>query len=127
MLLRSTLKRMARLALAATLFTQAALAFAACESVSRAPARVIALAEHRIDAENCHEHEINVNLCLARCLGEDQSLDKPLVKIPALSVVPVFSVSAVFVSPRDARAQSCLAMPHAAGPPRRILFQTFLI
>jgi hypothetical protein len=127
MVSRSALKGMARLALAAMLFTQAALVFASCESVSRASALVIALAEHRIDGENCHEQEINVNLCLARCLGEDQSLDKPLVKVPSLSVVPVFSVPAALVLPHDARAPSRLAGPHAAGPPLRILFQSFLI
>ena len=115
------------MALAAMLFTQAALVFAACESAWRAPALVIALAERRIDGENCHERGINVNLCLAHCLGEDQSLDKPLVKVPALSAAPVFSMPTVLVSPHEARAPRRLAVPHAPGPPPRILFQSFLI
>ena len=127
MVLRSKLKGMARLALAAILFTQAALVFAACESAWRAPALVIALAERRIDGENCHERGINVNLCLAHCLGEDQSLDKPLVKVPALSAAPVFSMPAVLVSPHEAHAPRRLAVPHAPGPPPRILFQSLLI
>lgn len=127
MVSRSTLKGMARLALAAMLFTQAALVFAACESAWRAPALVIALAEHGIDGGNCHEQGINVNLCLAHCLGDDQSLDKPLVKVPALSVAQVFFIPAMLVSPHEARAPRRPAVPHAAGPPLRILFQSLLI
>ena len=115
------------MALAAMLFTQAALVFAACESAWRAPALVIALAEQGINAENCHEQGSNVNLCLAHCLGEDQSLDKPLVKVPALSVAPVFFMPAVLVSPYELRVPRRLAVPHAAGPPPRILFQSLLI
>lgn len=125
MVSRSALKAMARLALAATLFTQAALVFAGCESAPRAPAP--ALAEHRIDGETCHEQGTNVNLCLAHCLGEDQSLDKPSVKVPAFSAAPVFSMPALLVSPLQARPLRRLAVPHAAGPPPRILFQSLLI
>lgn len=125
MLSRSALKAMARAALAALLFAQAALAVAACESVRRAPA--LALAEHRLDGETCHEQGTNVNLCLAHCLGEDQSLDKPLVKVPALSAVPVFSKPAVPISLHDVCGPRRLAVPHAAGPPPRILFQSLLI
>jgi hypothetical protein len=118
---------MARLALAAMLFTQAALVFAACESAWRAPALAIALAAPPGNDATCHEQSGNANLCLAHCLGEDQSLDKPLVKVPALSVAPVFFMPAVFVSPHEARAPRRLAVPHAAGPPLRILFQSLLI
>ena len=104
MVSRSRLKGMARLALAAMLFTQAALVFALCESARPAPALVIAFAAERIEGTNCHEQEMNVNLCLAHCLGDDQSLDKPLVKVPALSIAPVFLVPAVFASQHEARA-----------------------
>lgn len=124
---RSTLTGMARLALAAMLFTQAALVLAACESAWRAPALVIALAEREIDGENCHEPGINVNLCLAHCLGDDQSLDKPLVKVPALPAAPVIFMAALFLSPDEARASQRRAVPHAAGPPLRILFQSLTI
>ena len=127
MISRSTLKGLARLAIAAMLFTQAALVFAACESARRTPALVIALAEQKIDGGDCHEQAVNVNLCLAHCLGEDQSLDKPLVKVPALSVAPVFFMPAVLVSPYELRVPRRLAVPHAAGPPPRILFQSLLI
>ena len=127
MISRSTLKGLARLAIAAMLFTQAALVFAACESARRMPALVIALAEQKIDGGDCHEQAVNVNLCLAHCLGEDQSLDKPLVKVSAPFDAPVFFMPAVFVSPDEARAPQRRAVPHAAGPPLRILFQSFLI
>ena len=118
---------MARLALAALLFTQAALVLAACESVWRTPALVIALGDQGTHRENCHEQAVNVNLCLAHCLGEDQSLDKPLLKVPAPSVAPVFFMPVVLVPQQQARAPQRLAVPHAAGPPLRILFQSLLI
>jgi hypothetical protein len=118
---------MARLALAAMLFTQAALVFAACKSAWRAPALVIALAAPPGNDATCHEQDGNANLCLAHCLVEDQSLDKPLVKVPALSASTVFFMSTTFVSPHEERAPQRWAVPHAAGPPLRILFQSFLI
>lgn len=127
MLTRATLKEFARLALAAMLFTQATLVFAACESALRVPALVIALAAQEIDGQNCHEPAINANLCLTHCLGEDQSLDKPLVKVPALPVAPVLFTSPALVSQHQARAPRRVAVPHAAGPPLRILFQSLLI
>ncbi len=127
MFLRSTLKRLGQLALAAMVFTQVALAFAACESSQRAPALVIALAERQVNGEHCHDAAINVNLCLAHCLGEDQSLDKPPVQVPAPSIAPLFILPPVFAAPREAWAPQRLAVPQAAGPPARILFHSLLI
>ena len=127
MLLRSTLKGIARLALAAILFAQAALGLAACESVWRSPALAIAHAKGPTDGENCHEQGGNVNLCLAHCLGENQSLDKPVVKVPAFLVAPVFLVPTVSVLHVDVRVPQRRALTQAAGPPLRILFQSFLI
>ncbi len=127
MLRRSALKRFARVALAAMLFAQAALALAACESVRRAPAAAIALAEQQAADANCHEQPGNANLCLAHCLGEDQSLDRSLLKVPPLSGAPGFVVPAPPVSPHDARAPHHFGIPPAAAPPPRVLFQTFLI
>jgi hypothetical protein len=127
MVSRSTLTGMAQLALAAMLFAHAALLFAACESAWRAPALIIALAEHGIDGEHCHEQGINVNLCLAHCLGEDQSLDKPLVKVPALAGAPILSVPVPRASLHDACAPRHLGVPPTAAPPPRILFQSLLI
>jgi len=127
MFLRSTLRQIARLALAAMLFTQAALAFAACESAWRTPVLAIMFTEQRIDGENCHEPAINANLCLVHCLGEDQTLDKPLVKVPALPVALVSFNPMAFVPRHQAGAPLRPAVPHAAGPPLRILFQSLLI
>jgi len=127
MISRRTLRMFAKALLGALLFAQTALVFAACGSAWRAPALVIALADQEVDSTNCHEQGGNANLCLAHCLGEDQSLDKPLVKVPALSAVPVFYVPAVLVLPHEACVLRCLAVPHAAGPPPRILFQSFLL
>lgn len=127
MVSRSTLKGMARLALAALLFAQAALVLAACDSIRRAPALAIALAAPPGDDPTCRERGGNANLCLAHCLGGDQSLDKPLVTIPALPSAPVLSLQAPLVSLHDARATRRFAVPHAAGPPPRILFQSLLI
>ena len=127
MVWRPTLKGMARLVLAAILFTQAALLFAACETASRAPVLVIALAERGIDGENCHDEGINLNLCLAHCLGDDQSLDKPLVKLPVFPSAPIFSVPLTLVAFHDMGALRSRAVPPVAGPPPRILFRSFLI
>lgn len=127
MVSRTARKGIARLLLAAMLFTQAAVAFAACESAWRTPAHAIALAGQEMAGGNCHEQEINVNVCLAHCLGEDQSLDKPLVKVPALAVAPTPFKLAVIVMLYEVCAPQRQAMPHSAGPPLRILFQSLLI
>ena len=117
----------AKALLGALLFAQAALVIAACESARRAPALAIALAASPGNDATCHEQGGNANLCLAHCLGEDQSPDKPLIKVPAFSNAPVFSLPAPFVSLHDARAPRRLAVPHSVGPPLRILFQSLLI
>ena len=115
---------MTRLALAAMLFAQAALAVAACESGHATSA--IAHSEDR-PAGPCHEPEDNPNLCLAHCLGGDQSLDKPLLKLPVLAAAVVFSVPAMTELRHDRCAPRRTAVPHAAGPPLRVLFQSLLI
>lgn len=122
---RSTLKGIARLALATLLFAQAALAFAGCDWLRAAPALAISASSSQLP---CHEEPaVNANLCLAHCLGEDQSLDKPVVKVPAFFIAPILLVPAVSVSPDQARVPQRRAAPRAAGPPLRILFQSLLI
>lgn len=124
MISRSSLKAIARLALAAMLFTQAALAAAACEAGQAVLA--IAHSEDRA-AGGCHEPEDSPNLCLTHCLGGDQSLDKPLVKIPALVAAPLCSRAPVFQRHDATCAPGRMAVPRAAGPPPRLLFQSLLI
>ncbi len=127
MVSRANVRAMARWALAAMLFAQAAMGFAACESIGRAPAVVIALAERSASGENCHDEGTNLNLCLAHCLGEDQSLDKHIVKVPAFSALVLLHGPTAYVSPRIMSAPRRLTMPHAGAPPPRILFQSLLI
>jgi hypothetical protein len=119
MMRRRILARIARFLVAVLAFAQGALAFAGCEMPQRAPAA--ALAE-----QPCHEPAIEPNLCLAHCLAEDQSLDKPAMGVPAMPQAPVLAIPATFVSwalPLRLSRQSALP----GGPPPRILFQSFLI
>jgi len=123
-LTRHTLQRTARLLLGALLLAQAALAAAACEWGAREAARAVAMAA---GAENplCHEAaapSAESGLCLTHCLGDQQSLDKPSVAVPA----PVrFMVRAATpVAPPVPWRERPLA---ASAPPPRILFQSFLI
>ena len=110
------------------LFAQAALAPGACESMGRVPALVIALAQQGAEGAPCHESSRNVNLCLAHCLGDDQTLDKPPLKVPPVLDSFVFIVpAAVVVSRHNARPAGRTVFRSSAAPPARILFQSFLI
>ena len=69
MFCRSTLKGVARVALAALLFAQAALALAGCDWLRAAPALAISASSSQ---PPCHEAPaVNANLCLAHCLSSD--------------------------------------------------------
>ncbi len=68
----------------------------------------------------------NVNLCVAHCLGEDQSLDKPTIAIPALAAAPALAMQAFALKPHHS-ARSTDLIPSAIGPPPRIRFQTLLL
>lgn len=115
----------ARLLLGVMLFTQAALAGAACSMPGRSPAQAIATAQ----AMPCHhagQEPRNANLCLADCLSFDQSSDTPQLPAMAPNPAPVLSVAlAESVRPRIVPQSARLAS--AADPPLRILFQSFLI
>jgi hypothetical protein len=110
-------------ALAGMLFLQAAIAFAPCELPGRSAAT--AMAATMAAMPDCQEAEA-ANLCLAHCTGEDQALFKVPLDVPQL-VLP--AASWVFASPQKtipatAKPAAYLA---AAGPPPRILFQSFLL
>ena len=111
----------ARLLVAATLFAQAAFAFAACDFVERGAVQAIAQS-----AQPCHEPEMNVNLCVGHCLASDQSLDKPAFFIPALPVDPIFVLARTPPVAVHLYLGRETAKP-VAGPPPRILFHSFLI
>jgi len=114
----------ARSLIAALLFGQGALALAACDWARRAPARAITQAEQ--GNAGCMEQMQNVNLCVAHCLGEDQSFDTPQVTVAAWNGAPVLVVT--IPDRKDAGPLNFHRTPPRAGaPPPRILFHSFLI
>jgi hypothetical protein len=115
-----------KLALAAMLFAQAAFALAACDLISRTPMHAFAPAGAEARDPNCHETGAGANLCLTHCQTENQSLDKPQVKVPALALQPVTGARA----PQEPLNETVAFARHPvawAAPPPRILFQSFLI
>lgn len=128
MLPRRSLLRSARLVLGAFLLAQAALALAACEWGARDVARAVSAAAGSGNAP-CHDSgkaALEPSLCLPHCLGEQQSLDKPSLAVPAVAAIAVLWVApcAPAQVQRVVRPEWPLA---AASPPPRILFQSFQI
>ncbi len=114
------------LSLAVMLFAQAAIALADCDIFLSARPHGAIAADHHSGEGPCHETGANAKLCAAHCQGEDLSLDKPQLKVPALLA------QAVLVwRPRTAMPQVSVALarqPEAwATPPPRILFRSLLI
>jgi hypothetical protein len=94
-------------ALAGLLFTQVAIAVAAWDS----------------PPSPCHEQAPATNFCFQHCSNNDLTLDVPRVKVPEAATV---AVAIVVVTP--ARYVDVTPLPLAvlpAGPPPRILFQSF--
>lgn len=114
----------ARVALALMLFAQGTLALAACDWARRAPALALTQAEQ--SSAGCMEQMPNVNLCVAHCLGENQSLDKPSVALPALPPAPILTLNHFVLEPRSGARAADLPAP-SAGPPSRIRFQSLLL
>lgn len=109
-------------ALAGMLFLQAAIAFAPCGVPSRSAAmtRAVTMAV----MPECHEADA-ANLCLAHCASEDQTLMKVPLDLPQLAAPAATPLPFVVQDLPSAKARP--ANPAAAGPPPRILFQTFLL
>ena len=128
MMSRRWLGLAARTLIGALLFAQAALALAACDWARRAPAaRAIAQAEQPSAEPACHEQQGQyVNLCVAHCLGEDQSLDKPVFPVPAFVAAPVLALPQITLAAQHGLRDSRY-LPPAAGPPPRIRFQSLLL
>lgn len=122
---RRTLRTLAQVALVAFLFAQAALAVAGCDFGKRAAAQAVVLANAQ--EHPCHEEggDSAANLCVAHCVTQTQSLEKPFWKSPATAPVPVLVL--VAVSPPVAPAPAFHLSIEPAGPPRHILFRTLLI
>jgi len=114
-------------ALAAMVFVQAALALAACRFDGGAPARILASAMPEANAHPCHEPAESINLCLAHCRGDKQTLDKPQVKVPAPSIHQAALAVNVWPQLQLVGLAGRPAPVPTAAPPPRILFQSFLI
>ena len=125
MISRSARKGWARLIVAALLFAQGALALAACDWMQREPALAVAHASQPA-SKPCPMLEQSKNLCVAHCLGEDQSLDKPSITLPALAAAPAFTLRAIALKPHQL-AHAADLIPTAIGPPLHIRFQSFLL
>lgn len=109
-------------ALAGMLFLQAAIAFAPCELPGRSAATASAVA--MAGMPDCDEAEA-ANLCLAHCTGEDQALMKVPLDVPPLVLPAALPAAAVAQAVPIVRCKP--AYLAAAGPPPRILFQSFLL
>lgn len=117
---------MARTLIAALLFAQGALALAACDWARRVPAQAIAPGAILADGERCEMQARSINLCVAHCLAEDQSSDKPSLSLPTIADVPF--LVAHRVTPRPAHAaRAAEPLRRAAGPPIHIRFQSLLL
>ena len=111
------------IALAGILFLQVAIALAACKLPDRAAA--LASVAAMASMPDCQGAE-QVSLGLAHCASEQPALVTPQTEHPALALateVPPALVLAHAVVLPNVRS----ALPPTAGPPPRILFQTFLL
>src|SRR5688500_6191879 len=125
MISRSARQGWARLMLAALPFAQGALSLAPGSWTRGVPAIAVAHANQPA-SEPCPMLEQSKNLCIAHCLGEDQSLDKPSIAMPALAAAPAFALRAIALKPHHL-ANAADLIPTAIGPPLQIRFQSFLL
>jgi hypothetical protein len=125
MILRSShrLFRIARVLLVCLVFTQAALAASGCFMSSAGFANVAATAE----TADCDDTgSMNLNLCLAHCSADSQSLDANVLPVVApppalLLVVPLAIHSELPPRPRFTSVE------RTSDPPIPIRFCSFLI
>ena len=121
---RGTVKKIANVVLGAMLFAQAALAVAACDWLRVAPAQAIMA---KAGEPSCHEQPAqSTNLCLAHCLGADQSTDTPQVAIPVWSQSSLLVIVDIELVPVP-KVVLRYTLPHPGAPPPRILYHSFLI
>ncbi len=111
-------------ALAGMLFLQVAIAFAACELPDGSAAMAIAMSQS--DMPDCHDGTGDANLCVAHCSSQDQTVAKAQFNVPDLAVRSAMPIRLVHdEAPRNILVRA--APLAAAGPPARILFQSFLL
>ena len=120
---RSHRRLIARVSLALVLFTQAVLAWSACDWVESSPDRAVLAAA---EVAPCHDSGFGA-ACLAHCLSDRQVVQKLTMDGPAMPSAPVLTL----VPMPDAVAKGSFEPAHDAafptGPPRRILLQSFQI
>lgn len=124
MIRRRTARHLANIVLAALLFAQAAFVASACQL----PDRAAALAISSSAEPPCHEEARapQRSVCVAHCLADFQSLDKPSVYVPQPPLGSVLAVAAA-APPFLSAIRIVAPGARAAGPPPRILFRTLLI
>ena len=123
MLNRRSIARVARLLAGLLVFSQAALAWSACDWLDRAPQRAIAQHQSPPAEGDCHHAAVPMgNLCLMHCTDDQQSLDKPSLQLPAFADAAVLVVRAPHAVPTGAGAIRRNDSPFAGAPPPRILF-----
>jgi hypothetical protein len=113
-------------ALAGMLFLQVTIAFAACELPDGSAGMTLAISQS--DMPDCHERQSDANLCAAHCGSQDQTLAKAQFEfnVPDLAVRSAMRIRLVHAeAPRDMLVRT--APLAAAGPPARVLFQSFLL
>lgn len=75
----------------------------------------------------CHDADKNTHLRLGHCQGEDRTFGKPQASLPDLSAAPSpIRIPGWRATPRHWRGRAD-ARSAAAGPPPRILYQSFLL
>jgi hypothetical protein len=132
MFARRTITSLARLALAALLFSQGALALAGCGVTPHTAAQAIEAGLTRAEpTPPCHQSEgddrRNTNLCMEQCLSADRSLDMPQVKVHARSAAPVLVVPPAPLPRLLVVTQAAQPPVPSAAPPPRILFRSLRI
>jgi hypothetical protein len=104
-------------------FTQAALAWSACNWLERAPQRAIAQHQSQSAGGDCHRATVPMtNLCLMHCMENQQSLDKPSLQLPAFADTSALVVHTPLAVAARVAAVRRNASPLAGAPPPRILF-----
>ena len=125
MVTRRTVRTLARLALGALLFSQAALASEVCGITPHTAAEAIAAGFASTEPlPPCHQHEgdeaPNPNLCLEQCLSADRSLDVPDVKVHPRPALPVLMAPPAPLAQPAIVARAAAPLAPAAAPPPRI-------
>ncbi len=114
---------MARLALAALLFTQAALAAASCDFGQRSAAQAVAALNEACCPDQGESETLggNANLCLMHCTSDMQNVVAAGLTLQGAAAVAVLTVSPALSDWRVGSRRLAPASYAFAAPPVRIL------